>query len=243
MPIDDVRRTERAPGTRSYRRMASKVCTALGLTGLAFVAIAYLDGALRSHLAIAAFQEAVAQTPAAGEFPSAVPTPDQSLWSEGARAKFAKAAKAEGVPLALLKIERLKLVAPVFQGTDAITLNRGVGLIEGSALPGGPGNIALSAHRDSFFRPLKDIAVGDAIELQTRTGVQHFQVAETRIVDPLDVSVLNATDATILTLITCYPFYYVGYAPDRYVVRAKLVQDELASPQTRIPVAQDSVGE
>lgn len=194
----------------------------LGLLGLAVVGAAYADSALSSRAAIAAFEAGAAET-APAEFASEAFAPDQSLWSESARADYAKSADAGGFPLALLKIERLGLVAPVFVGTDAITLNRGVGAVEGTALPGEAGNVALSAHRDSFFRVLKDIAVGDVIELQTRGGVQYFSVAEMRIVDPLDVSVLDPSDEAILTLITCHPFYYVGHAPDRYVVRATLL--------------------
>ncbi|HEY8121085.1 MAG TPA: class D sortase [Myxococcota bacterium] len=170
-------------------------------------------------MAVAAFERAALD--------QAALQPDQSLWSEAARAKYASAkAERAGVPLALLRIERLHLLAPVFAGTDALTLNRGVGVVEGTRSPGEAGNIALSAHRDSFFRSLKDIAVGDPIELETRRGLQRFRVAEIRIVDPLDVSVLDPSDSTVLTLITCHPFYFVGYAPDRYVVRATLAQEE-----------------
>jgi len=220
---------------------AGSTLQALGFFGLAVVGVAYADGAAQSRAAITAFERAAAQT-APAEFGSEALTPDQSLWSETARLKYAATEKAEGVPLALLKIERLDLVAPVFPGTDAITLNRGVGLVEGTALPGETGNVALSGHRDSFFRPLKDIAIGDSIELRTRHGVQHFRVAEIRIVDPLDVSVLDSSDATILTLITCYPFYYVGYAPDRYVVRATLVQAGSAEERPHPPAALGKAG-
>jgi sortase A len=196
---------------------------ALGLVGMVVVGVAYADGAIESRAAIAAFEQAASQA-APAEFGAEALVPDQSLWSETARSRYAATEKAGSVPIALLKIERLNLVAPVFPGTDAITLNRGVGLVKGTALPGETGNVALSGHRDSFFRPLKDIAIADSIELRTRRGVQHFRVAEIHIVDPLDVSVLDPSDAPILTLITCYPFYYVGYAPDRYVVRATLVE-------------------
>lgn len=129
------------------------------------------------------------------------------------------AAENDQAPIALLTIERLGLKVPVFSGTDKISLNRGAGLVPGSALPGENGNVAVAAHRDSFFRPLKDVNVGDVMELQSASGRQHFQVSEIFITDPLDVSVLDATIDPSLTLITCYPFYYVGFAPDRYIVR------------------------
>ncbi len=125
----------------------------------------------------------------------------------------------------MLKIERLNVEAPIYVGTDRLTLDRGVGLVKGTAYPDEVGNIGLSGHRDSFFRPLKDIKLGDKIEMRTLEGVQDFEVTNISIVDALDVSVLDSTDTTVLTLITCHPFYYVGFAPDRYIVRATPVDD------------------
>ena len=124
-----------------------------------------------------------------------------------AKSKYLRAQAEAGLPLALLKIPRLNLEVPVFEGTDRLTLNRGAGVVEGAALPAEPGNVVLSAHRDSYFRALKDIAVGDAIELQTLQGTRHFEVAQTFITDPLDISVLDPLETSTLTLITCYPFY------------------------------------
>ncbi len=122
--------------------------------------------------------------------------------------------------LALLSIARLELEVPIFSGTSKKTLNRGAGLVEGTSPPGAAGNIVISAHRDSYFRPLKDIRIGDVIELQLRDGMQRFEVGKIFITDPLDVSVLEPTAQPTLTLITCYPFYYVGFAPERFIVRA-----------------------
>ena len=99
-------------------------------------------------------------------------------------------------------------------------MDRGLGWIEGTAEPDEVGNIAISGHRDGFFRPLKDIKLGDPIEMQTLDGIQKFEVSDISIVDALEVSVLDPTETKVLTLITCYPFYYQGYAPDRYIVRA-----------------------
>ncbi len=147
-------------------------------------------------------------------------TPDQSEWSVKQIAKYEKKKNTGDLPLAMLKIERLNLEAPVYLGTDRVTLDRGVGIIESTAYLGEVGNIGISGHRDGFFRPLKDIKLGDAIEILTPTGVQEFEVSDITIVDALEVSVLDSTDTTVLTLITCYPFYYQGYAPDRYIVRA-----------------------
>lgn len=147
-------------------------------------------------------------------------TPDQSEWSVKQIGKYEKKKNTGGLPLAMLKIERLNLEAPVYLGTDRVTLDRGLGIIESTAYLGEVGNIGISGHRDGFFRPLKDIKLGDEIEVLTPTGVQEFEVSDITIVDALEVSVLDQTDTTVLTLITCHPFYYQGYAPDRYIVRA-----------------------
>ena len=117
----------------------------------------------------------------------------------------------------------------MFIGTGQVVLNRGAGRLEDTAEPGTAGNIAIAGHRDGFFRPLKDIEVGAELELKTLDGMQRFAVSEILIVDPLDVSVLDPSNEAMLTLITCYPFYYVGYAPDRYIVRAKLAARGRAS--------------
>lgn len=147
-------------------------------------------------------------------------TPDQSDWSTKQIAKYEKKKNTGDLPLAMLKIERLNLEAPVYLGTDRVTLDRGLGIIESTAYLGEVGNIGISGHRDGFFRPLKDIKLGDAIEILTPTGIEEFEVSDITIVDALEVSVLNPTDTTVLTLVTCHPFYYQGYAPDRYIVRA-----------------------
>ena len=151
--------------------------------------------------------------------------PDQSMWAEKMIAKYEKVKDTGDAPLAMLKIERLNIEAPVYFGTKKITLDRGIGIVAGTANLGEVGNIGISGHRDSFFRPLKDIKLGDKIEMRTPEGIQDFEVTDISIVDALDVSVLDPTDTTVLTLITCHPFYYVGYAPDRYIVKATPVDN------------------
>jgi len=168
-------------------------------------------------------------------------TPDQSEWSVKQIAKYEKKKNTGGLPLAMLKIERLNLEAPVYLGTDRVTLDRGLGIIESTAYLGEVGNIGISGHRDGFFRPLKDIKLGDAIEILTPTGIEEFEVSDITIVDALEVSVLDPTDTTVLTLITCHPFYYQGYAPDRYIVRAIPVGSDanalILPPETDAPAA------
>lgn len=127
-------------------------------------------------------------------------------------------------PLAVLRIPKLGLDVPVLNGIDDLTLNRGVGRIPGTALPGQEGNIAIAGHRDGFFRGLKDILAGDTIELHTTIGTDVYVVDEIRITSPDDLSVLQRRPKASLTLVTCYPFYFIGSAPKRYVVEASLKQ-------------------
>ena len=126
--------------------------------------------------------------------------------------------------LGKVEIPRLRLSAVVFQGTEDSVLDHGVGHLDGSPLPGQSGNVVLAAHRDTFFRSLKDIHEGDVVSVSTPSGIRSYSVESTEIVAPTDTSVLNATDTPTLTLITCYPFYYVGHAPKRFIVRARDTQ-------------------
>ncbi len=119
-----------------------------------------------------------------------------------------------------LEIPRLNLSVMVREGADEGTLSRAVGHIPGTALPGNVGNVGLAGHRDTFFRALRNIRSDDTIELETTAGTYRYAVKSTRIVTPRDVSVLQASGGETLTLVTCYPFYYVGSAPKRFIVRA-----------------------
>lgn len=123
-------------------------------------------------------------------------------------------------PLAVLHIPKIQLEVPVFNGTDVLTLNRGVGRIVGTARIGAGGNLAIAGHRDGFFRGLKDLSRGDVIELARPDRSDFYVIDAMQIVSPKDVSVLAATPAPSLTLVTCFPFYFVGSAPQRYIVRA-----------------------
>ena len=148
-------------------------------------------------------------------------TPDQSLWSPERVALWRTALRdLAPAPLAVLRIPKIRLVVPVLPGTDGRTLDRAVGHIEGTALPGSDGNLGIAGHRDSFFRGLKDITPGDLIEVDTLRETQVYRVERTWVVDPTEVSVLGATSGRALTLVTCYPFYFVGSAPRRFIVRA-----------------------
>jgi len=160
-------------------------------------------------------------------------TPDQSLWSPGRVSAWRKALSAPAPdPLGVLRIPKIHLEAPVLPGTDDGTLDRGVGHIEDTASPGTDGNAGLAGHRDGFFRGLKDIVAGDVIELETLQGNESYRVERVWVVDPDDVSVLDPTSTRALTLVTCYPFYFVGSAPRRFIVRAVLAGGTSASSST-----------
>jgi sortase A len=122
-----------------------------------------------------------------------------------------------------LLIPSLKLNVMVLEGTDPWTLNRAVGHIERTAFPGRAGNVGISAHRDGFFRNLGHISKGDEISLVTTEKTYTYAVESTQIVNPRDVEVLAPSDRPILTLVTCFPFYFVGDAPQRFIVKAELV--------------------
>ena len=127
-----------------------------------------------------------------------------------------------GSTIGRIEIPRLGVSAVIRAGSDARTLRLAVGYIPGTSLPGELGNVGLAGHRDTFFRKLRDINPDDEIRVTTKDGVFHYYVQRTDIVQPKDVWVLNATSYPALTLVTCFPFNYVGSAPQRFIVRAAL---------------------
>jgi sortase A len=134
-----------------------------------------------------------------------------------------KAAVRAGDLLGLMDIPRLGVSVVVLQGTNSRMLRLGVGHIENTPLPGEPGNSGIAGHRDTFFRQLKNVRRNDEIEFQTATGLFRYQVDWAKVVAPNDISVLAPSTESALTLVTCYPFYFVGAAPERFVVRATQV--------------------
>jgi len=126
----------------------------------------------------------------------------------------------EGDVLGRIEIPRIGVSVAVLQGTASRTLRLGVGHIKGTALPGEPGNIGIAGHRDTYFRALKDIRKDDDIQLQTAAGIATYKVDWIQITSPGDAGILSLTAESSLTLVTCYPFYYVGAAPKRYIVHA-----------------------
>lgn len=213
--------------TRPAARLGGRIARVLILAGSALIALAAgarVVSRVESAAGLERFRQASAE---AGDGGTAAARwqagdPDRSLWAPGRIAAWeASRAHDLGLPLGVLRIERLGLEVPVWHGVDEPTLNRGLGRIPGTAPIEGPGNIGLAGHRDGFFRVLEGIAAGDEIELETLAGVRRFTVTDTWIVDPRSVWVLEPTPDTSLTLVTCYPFYFAGKAPQRFVVRGR----------------------
>ena len=211
-------------GLRTGRRrrrliLLERAAWAFGLVCLVGWGGSYLDGVTGSRHELQRFttlRAAASQTSA----------PDLSLWDAERVTAWRSALKEPAPPpLAVLRIPKIKLEVAVLPGTDDFTLNRAIGHIEGTSLPGADGNSGIAGHRDGFFRGLKDIGPGDAIEIETLRETHLYRVERIWIVDPEDVSVLDATPTRALTLVTCYPFYFVGPAPQRYIVRAVRADD------------------
>ena len=207
---------------------------ALGVAGVVLLGIyaaVALDSFAHSRVAIQEFSAQVSAPPSTEEVrPSAnfidisheVQT-DFSLWSAKRIAAFEKSWNTKpDLPVAVLRIPRIHLEVPVFDNTSVQSLNRGAGWIPGTAAPGRNGNVGIAGHRDGFFRKLKYVARGDEIVLLTRDGTETFRVDRIEIVRPEQTSVLKPRAGRSVTLVTCYPFYYVGSAPERFVVEAHL---------------------
>ena len=185
----------------------SLIVTGAVLCGVYLVPTVY--GSAMSHLAVARFRSQ---------------STTNSLWDSARIRAYERTLNLSfPAPEAILRVPRLGIEVPVLEGTSDITLNRGVGHIAGTALPGQPGNISITGHRDGFFRPLKDAREGDIIEVQRKSQTDRYIVSKIKIVFPSDTSVLNNTTDPTLTLVTCYPFYFVGAAPQRYIIQASLL--------------------
>jgi sortase A len=144
----------------------------------------------------------------------------------------AAAAPSRGGVVGKLEVPRLRLSVVAREGVDVRTLRRAAGHVPRTAMPGQPGNAAFAGHRDTFFRPLRDVRQGDEVVVTTPEGRYRYVVQETRVVKPTDVWVLEPTDRASLTLVTCYPFNYLGAAPQRFIVRATLA----GTPAANAPV-------
>jgi len=211
-------------------RIIERCLLTLGLVLLGFYVMARIHGIITLHAALRSFEEsreaaAVEPSRTQGSAAQKSMRVNYALWSpERIKAYKSSLARTSQPPLAVLKIRKLGLEAPVFDQMDDITLNAGLGRIPGTVRPDQRGNIGIAGHRDGFFRCLKDIAKGDTIELVTKTKTKIFVVDKITITKPDDLKPLQPGPPE-LTLVTCYPFYYVGSAPQRYIVQASLKQE------------------
>jgi sortase A len=139
------------------------------------------------------------------------------------QADTASSSLREMSPIGNLEIPRVHISAMVAEGTSRSVLSRAVGHVSGTALPGQSGNITLAAHRDTFFRNLHDVRSGDLIDLKEPGHEYRYRVRFTAVVGPEDTWVLEPTSKETLTLVTCYPFHFIGPAPDRFIIRARRV--------------------
>lgn len=210
---------------------------------LAFTCVAALvHRRVSSRLALRAFDQAQAAStkgatrlaPTQGD-----ETVDFSLWSEKRVRAYKESLLIEKtLPWGVLSIDKLQIRVPVFDGTGDLVLNRGVGRIIGTARHGEAGNIGIAGHRDGFFRGLKDVAVGDLVDLLTPHQKASYIVEHIDIVSPDDVGVLRPGGSPALTLVTCYPFYFIGDAPQRFIVHATLRGTVAAIPVQRMSLKQ-----
>lgn len=196
-----------------------------GFVVLALYAAARIHGIVLSRAAVQRFEALQQRTPnnsaSAAEPQLTTSQPNFVLWSEKRVENYEKSLSRDLVPpLAVLRIPKIHLEVPVLEGTDDLTLNRGIGRIAGTAHLGENGNVGIAGHRDGFFRGLKDIQIGDRIDLEEPGRTVTYVVDQLQIVKPNEVSVLRRTSAPSLTLVTCYPFYFIGSAPKRFIVHA-----------------------
>jgi len=237
-------------------RRLERLAWAIGIVLVAIWAAAKIHSKIGSKRDLERFAEArraqATALPALPTGPSAAPTleppppptpvplvvpegkPNTALWSQirikGYRESLSEQTSA---PMAVLRVPKIGLEVAVLEGTDDVTLNRAIGHIEGTARPGDSGNCGIAGHRDGFFRGLKDVVKGDRIEMDTLVGTQIYLVDDIWIVKPDDVQVLDPTPQPAITLVACYPFYFVGHAPQRYIVRAVREDTIAAANATR----------
>ena len=157
---------------------------------------------------------------------ASLPAADQSLWSQQRVDAYAEAQKTGEAPQALLRIPQLTLDVPVYADDSDRNLDRGAGHIKGTAALVEAGNIGIAAHRDGFFRKLKDVELGMDIYIEQGGRTLRYHITEISIVTPEENAVLAPTERPSVTLVTCYPFYFVGSAPKRFIVRGELDENQ-----------------
>jgi sortase A len=201
-------------GTSWLPRWGRYVFFVIGLLALGYCAFALIDAKVYQVYQTWRFERALKHsTPSIASLEQPLPTSAEEAGGTTATSR-------PGDPLGRIEINRIGLAAMIMEGIDDATLRRAVGHIPDTALPGQLGNIALAGHRDTLFRALRNIRQDDEIMLTTLAAPYRYRVDSTTVVDPDDTRVLDDADDEILTLVTCYPFDYVGHAPKRFIVRA-----------------------
>jgi sortase A len=198
-------RRYRGSAARRFLRPAEVVFLLVGLLALGYVAVIYSEAGLYQAYQHWKFNRSL----------NSVPPPAAKAERPGRRTV------PDGSPFGRLDIPRLGISVMVVEGVEPDVLELGVGHVPGTAFPGEDGNVGIAGHRDTFFRKLRKIRVGDEIRIATLRGSYDYSVESKRVVAPGEVEVLQASNQPALTLVTCYPFYYVGPAPNRFIVRAR----------------------
>jgi sortase A len=196
---------------RRVLQIAEYSFTILGLLAMGYCVTTYVRARMFQHIESGEFTHALQQQ---------ISRVNRSADDEASR-RAEEPPPRDGAVIAKLAIPRLGLSTMVVEGDDIEDLKVAPGHIPGTALPGEHGNVGIAAHRDTFFRPLRLIRKGDTIGITTLHGTYRYRVVSTTVVSPDDTRLLNSTGHDTLTLVTCYPFYYVGPAPKRFILRAE----------------------
>ena len=212
--------------TKSFLRWCRYPFFIIGVLALSYVGYAIVDSRLYQASENRRLERAIAEVkPSPGSRKNIAPLFDAATLAAANLEKLDEAdtpamKETDSSRLGRIEIRTVGVAAMILEGTNDVALRRAVGHIPGTALPGQKGNVAIAGHRDTFFRGLRNVHRGDAITLTTLRGSYRYQVDSTEVVDPHDAEVLDESDDATLTLITCYPFYFVGSAPRRFIVRA-----------------------
>lgn len=208
------RKSGRSPA-KGLLRWASAAFFLVGLLAIAFCAAAYFHAELYQAYEGWRFAKNLDLPPPPNEPSRAAAPSDQQ--------KILRFAARDGSVVGRIEIPRIGVSVMVVEGVKARNLKVAVGHIPGTALPGEAGNVGIAGHRDTFFRKLREVRPSDAITLTTLYGSYQYSVESISVVNPDDVQVIRPSSEAILTLVTCYPFYYVGPAPGRFIVRARQI--------------------
>jgi sortase A len=214
------------PRTKSFLGWSQHLFLIIGILALGYVGFALLEAKLFQAYESWRFEQALKRmgpSIGGGESLHLPPLPPGLVKANRTRSESPGRDVGVGSPLGRIEISTIGLAVMIMEGTDNGTLRRSVGHIPGTSLPGQQGNVAIAGHRDTFFRPLRNIRKNDEITLTTLYGSYRYRVDSTQVVEPEDTKVLNDSDEAILTLVTCYPFNFVGSAPKRFIVRAHMI--------------------